>query len=90
MLSSNSRYQKTATVTVNLPDGRIGPALKLRTLPATSGEDHAVSDNDQLDVMAFRQTEDGQRFWHIADANTEIEAQQLLRETGATIQVPKS
>ena len=89
MFSSNSRYLNTSVVTVDLPDGRVGPALKLRTLPATSGEPHKVVDNDQLDVLAHAITGDGSRFWHIADANTELEAHRLLRETGAGINLPK-
>ena len=90
MFTDTSRYAKTPTVNVPLPDGREGPALKLRTLPAPAGQPHAVRDRDQLDVLAHAQTGDGKRFWHIADANTEREAQQLLREVNATIQLPQS
>lgn len=89
MLSPNSRYKSTRVTNVTLPDGRVGPALKLRTLPATTGEPRPVKDNDQLDVMAHAITDDGTRFWHIADANTEREAKRLLRETGAPINLPK-
>ncbi len=90
MFLDNSRYAKVPTVETTAVDGRAVTALKLRTLPATAGEPYAVKDNDQLDVIAHRVTTDGTKFWHIADANTALEASRLLSETGATIQVPKS
>jgi hypothetical protein len=37
-----------------------------------------VKGTDRLDVMAQRQYSDGTRFWHIADANTELEASKLV------------
>ena len=88
MFSEKSRYAKTPTETAVLPDGREGQVLKLRKLPASSGRPHVVTDNDQLDMLAHQQTGDGTKFWHIADANTELEASNLLRETGATINLP--
>jgi hypothetical protein len=90
MFTDTSRYAKTPTATVALPDGREGPALKLRTLPTPPAQPHAVRDRDQLDVLAHAQTGDGKRFWHVADANTEREAQQLLREVNAIIRLPQS
>ncbi|HEX9781658.1 MAG TPA: hypothetical protein VGA56_02870 [Opitutaceae bacterium] len=89
MFLENSRYAKVLTVETTAADGRAVTALKLRTLPAPAGEPYAVKDNDQLDVFAHRVTADGTKFWHIADANTALEASSLLSETGATIQVPK-
>ena len=88
MFSERSRYAKTPTETVVLPDGNEGQVLKLRKLPATSGRPHIVTDKDQLDMLAHQQTGDGAKFWHIADANTEPEARKLLLETGATINLP--
>ena len=34
---------------------------------------------DRLDVMAQRKYSDGTKFWHIADANTELEANDLVK-----------
>lgn len=90
MFAENSRYADTPTEMVRLPDGREGVVLRLRPLPETRGEPHAVRDRDQLDVLAHERTGDGTRSWHIADANTELEARRLLTETGAVIRVPKS
>jgi hypothetical protein len=90
MFLENSRYTRVPTVEATTADGRSVTALKLRTLPPTTGEPYAVKDNDQLDVIAHRVTGDGTRFWHIADANSALEASSLLAETNAVVSVPKS
>ncbi len=89
MFTEHSRYAKTPTETVSLPDGQEGTVLRLRPLPSTGGEPHRVRDRDQLDILAHERTGDGTRFWHVADANTEIEARRLLDETGRVIRIPK-
>ena len=48
-----------------------------------------MADSDQLDVISETRYKDGTRFWHIADANTELEANQLVRVAGRTIRVPE-
>lgn len=90
MFLENSRYATVPQVDVELPDGRIVRAVKLRRLPATVGAPTAVKGNDQLDIMALRITGDPTRFWHIADANSELEAKALLAEVGRVIKVPQS
>ncbi len=86
----NSRYASIPTVSVKLADGREVTAVKLRRLPPTSGEDLTVEENDRLDIIADRRTDDATRFWHIADANTEIEANDLLTPVGRNIKAPRS
>ena len=87
---SSSRYAKQSTVTVELADGRTVKALTLRRLPTTSGEAVTVEENDRLDLMANRRYRDPTRFWHIADANRELEANRLTAEAGSEIDVPES
>lgn len=88
MFLENSRYYKLPTVETTTGDGRAVVALKLRPLPAPPAEPHIVKDNDQLDVLAHHHHADGTKFWHIADANTALQANQLVAETGATILKP--
>jgi hypothetical protein len=88
MFLENSRYLNVPTVETTTRDGRAVTALKLRPLPATSGDPYAVKDNDQLDVLAHGKTGDGTKFWHIADANTALDATTLTDETGAVIRLP--
>ena len=89
MLTRNSRYAAVERVTARDPAGREVPALKLRRLPPTRGEPLRVRDEHHLDVLSRQRYGDGTRYWHIADANTELQARALLREPGRTIQVPE-
>ncbi len=88
MFLDNSRYHNLPTVEVTTRDGRAVQALKLRKLPAQPGQPHAVQQHDRLDVLAQQQYGDGTKFWHIADANTQLQANDLVAEPGATINLP--
>lgn len=89
MFLENSRYFKQATVETTT-DGRTVAALKLRSLPGQEGTPHVVQDHDRLDVLAQEQSGDGTKFWHIADANTELQANDLVADTGATFELPET
>ncbi len=89
MFLESSRYYKVETVEVVLKDGRTVKAVKLRRLPEITGTPTVVKANDRLDIMAQRQYNDPTRFWHIADANTELQANDLMAETGRIIQAPE-
>lgn len=90
MFLENSRYHKQATVEVKTRDGRAVQALKLRKLPPEGGRPHAVQQHDRLDVLAQQNYGDGTKFWHIADANSELEANDLVAEPGATVNLPET
>ena len=89
MFLESSRYFKVAQEETTTQDGRIVKVVKLRKLPYVEGTQTLIKANDQLDVMAQRQYGDAARFWHIADANTGLEATELM-QTGRTIEVPES
>lgn len=88
MFLPNSRYAKVSTVVTSTRDGREVAALKLRPLPSPGAEAHTVKGNDQLDVMSHAAYGDGTRFWHIADANTALQANDLVAQTGNVILKP--
>ena len=90
MFLDNSRYEKTATVEATDAEGRKVTALKLRRLVPTPGDDREVIERDQLDILAQSAFGDPTRFWHIADANTALEANDLVAEPGATLKMPRS
>ncbi len=90
MFSDQSRYAKTPRDTVKSADGRDVAALRLRRLPPTQGTSQEVHDGDRLDLMAQRQFGDSTRFWHIADANTRLEANQLVARVLGIVKVPGS
>jgi len=74
-----SRYFDVKTVEADDKQGRKVTAIKLRRLPFVAGTPTVVNGNDRLDVMAQRKYSDGTRFWHIADANTELQANDLVK-----------
>jgi len=88
MFLDSSRYTRIATIEVKLADGRTVTAVKLRRLPPTQGEAHVVIGNDRLDIMAQRKFADGTQFWHIADANSELQANDLVATPGRVIREP--
>jgi len=90
MFNRNSRYINIETVTSKDTMGREVQAVKLRRLPPTPGADFTINDGDQLDVIARQQFADAEKFWHIADANCERQANQLVETTGSVISVPES
>jgi DNA-binding transcriptional regulator/RsmH inhibitor MraZ len=88
MFLKNSRYFGLPTVQVTDRNGRAVTAVKLRRLPAAAGDDMVVGAADRLDILAETRYGDATRYWHIADANTELEAGELTRRPGRAIKVP--
>jgi hypothetical protein len=95
MFNTNSRYAMQTQVAVNgmapadRPERQI-TAITLRRLPPTNGEPLEVKSIHRLDLIAQEKYSDPLRFWHIADANTDLDARQLRRTTGRTILVPET
>ncbi|MFQ5793435.1 MAG: hypothetical protein ACE5JP_00090 [Candidatus Bipolaricaulia bacterium] len=89
MFLESSRYFNQEVVNAITKDGRTVKAVTLRRLPVVSGAPTVVTGNDRLDIMAQRQYNNPTMFWHIADANTELQANDLVKETGRVIKVPE-
>ncbi|MEW6417494.1 MAG: hypothetical protein AB1480_05155 [Nitrospirota bacterium] len=89
MFLESSRYYKLKTTDIKTKDGRTVKVVTLRRLPSVSGKPTGVKGNDRLDIMAQRRYNDPTMFWHIADANTELQANDLVKETGRVINVPE-
>ena len=88
MFLKNSRYFGLATMIERDRSGREVTAVKLRRLPATAGDPYPVQGHDRLDVMSEQRYRDATRYWHVADANTELMAQTLTARVGGLIRVP--
>ncbi len=88
MFLKSSRYYEMDTVESTDRNDRQVKAVKLRRLPATNGQYSMTSDSSQLDVMSETSFKDATRFWHIADANSELEANELVRVAGRIIRIP--
>ena len=89
MFSESSRYYKQKTVIATTKSGRQVVGVVLRRLPRIEGIPHLVKGNDRLDIMAHRQFNDATRYWHIADANTELDAKELVEELSREIKIPE-
>jgi hypothetical protein len=89
MFDKTSRYAGTPTVTVLDAEEREVTAVTLRRLPETTGLPVTVQAADRLDVIAARLYRDPTRFWHIADANAELDARDLLLPVGCSLVVPE-
>ncbi len=91
MFDGNSRYVNCPLLEVEMANGKRTNAVMLRRLPFVPGLLTEVKGTDRLDIMAFRKYRDGTMFWHIADANSELEANRLVErespENPLTIEV---
>ncbi len=90
MFLPSSRYVNQRTVRAKARNDREVDAVTLRRLadpPAVLL--HEVRGHDKLDMMSDRQYGNGTMFWHIADANTELQANELVRVPGRVILVPE-
>lgn len=89
MFASNSRYYNLKSIEVVTREGRTVRAVALRRLPEVAGRETVVRDHDRLDILAQRQYDDPTRFWHIADADSELQAGDLVTQAGRVIKVPQ-
>lgn len=89
MFLESSRYYRVKTANASAKDGRTVKVVKLRRLPTLSGQPSIIKENDQLDLIAQRRYDNPTMFWRIADANSELQARDLVKEVGRTINIPE-
>ena len=86
--SRSSRYFGGKVVTTSLDSKKQTQVLALRRLPEVGGIPTDIRGGDRLDIMAEQRYEDSTQFWHIADANTDLDATELTKTVGRKIEVP--
>ncbi len=89
MFLESSRYHRVRKDEAKARDGRVVKVVTLRRLPALGGDPTTIKENDRLDIIAQRLYDEPTMFWHIADANTELQAGDLVAEPGRVINVPE-
>jgi hypothetical protein len=89
MFLPNSRYADVDQMVVTLRAGATATIVRLRRLPAVDGEPTVVKGNDRLDIFADRRYSDPTKFWHVADANSELDAGRLVATPNRVIEVPR-
>jgi hypothetical protein len=88
MLFKGSRYEKVGTYQVTDESGQTVTALKIRFIPPTpAGYLHTFTADERLDLLAFNFYRNPEKFWLIADANTEMDPDDLL-EPGRQLLIP--
>ncbi|HUZ03391.1 MAG TPA: hypothetical protein VMU89_23855 [Thermomicrobiaceae bacterium] len=88
MIFKGSRYERVGVYQVTGPDGQPVLALQTRFIPPTpAGYRHTFSADERLDLLAYRFYGNPEKFWLIADANTEMDPDDLL-EPGRQLSIP--
>jgi nucleoid-associated protein YgaU len=88
MIFKGSRYQNTGAYQVTDSTGRTTPALKIRFIPPTpAGYYYTFTADQRLDLIAFKFYRNPEKFWLIADANSEMDPEDLL-EPGRQLAIP--
>ena len=88
MIFKGSRYADVKTYQVTGPAGQTVTALGIRLIPPTpAGFFVTVTGAQRLDHLAFNFYRNPEKFWLIADANTEMDAEDLL-QPGRELAIP--
>ena len=88
MLFKGSRYQDVKTYQVTAPDGQTIVVLGMRTIPPTpAGFLHTFTADERLDIVAFNYYQNPEKFWLIADANAEMDPEDL-QVPGRHLKIP--
>jgi nucleoid-associated protein YgaU len=88
MIFKGSRYETVGVYQVRGVNGQPVSALKIRFIPPTpAGFFHTFSADERLDLLASHFYRNPEKFWLIADANTEMDPEDLL-EPGRQLRIP--
>ncbi len=86
-----SRYHAIPVKTMTRSDGKQSSYLARRFVPQpdqfTTLHEHYVSQGERIDNLAANYIGDPEQFWRIADANYELDPQQLTAEVGNLIRI---
>ena len=82
MFTKSSRYDGIKYVEAVGSNGRKVSAVFLRRILRKEGELINTQSNDRLDIISSDKYGDPTMFWHIADANTELDTNNLIANTG--------
>ncbi len=89
MFYKGSRYEKVGDAQHTDAQGRVIKYKKIRFIPSTPARfNHLVRQGDRTDLLAYRYYRDPLKFWHIADANDVMQAEELTAEPGQRILIP--
>jgi nucleoid-associated protein YgaU len=88
VIARGSRYERTGAYDATDADGRPVKALRIRFVPPTpAGFLHTFKAGERLDLLAYAYYRNPEKFWLIADANDELDPDDLL-VPGRQLRVP--
>jgi nucleoid-associated protein YgaU len=88
MVFKGSRYANVGTYQASDAAGDTVTALNARFIPPTpAGYLHTYTGDERLDLIAYKFYRNPEKFWLIADANTEMDPEDLL-EPGRQLPIP--
>lgn len=88
MIFKGSRYERMGTYQAVDADGQTVRALAIRFIaPAPAGYFHTLIEGERLDILAYNFYRNPEKFWLIADANSEMDPSDLL-EPGYQVRIP--
>jgi hypothetical protein len=88
LIFKGSRYQNVPVNKVVTAAGQTVPALGIRFIPSTpAGFFQTFTADQRLDLLAYRFYRNPEKFWLIADANTEMDPEDLL-DPGRQLAIP--
>ena len=80
-MNESSRYARTGTAEITLPDGRTVSYLLRRRLPQPEAlaeiARHSVTEGERLDHIAAKHHGDPTMFWQVCDANRALHPREL-------------
>lgn len=89
--AANSRYHDTPIATLDSGDERLIPYLRRRFVPPpdrfASIREHAVVQDDRLDLLAATYFGDPELFWRLCDANLAIRPEALIEIVGRRLRI---
>ena len=87
----NSRHHGRRTLTYEAEDGRSIAYVDRRFLPDPANfveiREHAVSEGDRIDNLAFDYLGDSEQYWLLADANAAMHPGELTERIGRRLRV---
>ena len=89
MFLDSSRYYKVKKVASQTSDGRSVDVVTLRRLPSASGDLARLKNDERLDIVSQRLYGNPTMYWHIADANSELDARDLEEDPERAIVIPE-
>jgi hypothetical protein len=91
MFPPTSRYYSIPTASLTGRDGRVTVYVRRRFVPASDRFatllEHTVTQSDRLDNIAAQYLGDPEQFWRIADANSAMQPDDLVRVAGRKLRI---